>query len=121
MDLTDPGSLGLLLIHLLNAPNGPGTPFATPELALSDSLRLLVLLSLLYRLPGTLRLIRVALTTQQRYRMVALGLFMVMVVLSEIAHLGNEPNYQLLLALVASGYVQLGYQPTRGRWSRRER
>lgn len=85
-------------------PHGPGTPFASPLLVVLDSLRVLCALGGLAIVIALLRSIRWANTPGQRSRLVALGLFGLVVVNTEAVHLGDYPSIRLPLTLAAVAF-----------------
>lgn len=84
----------------LCAPAGPGTPFATPALAVLDTLRLLLSVAALSIVWFTVRSAAARwVPARQRARYAALGLFAAATVGTELAHLGDAAHYRLLLNL----------------------
>lgn len=84
--------------------SGPGTPFATPLLAVCDVMRILCALggvAVVWALP---KAIRRAVTHGQRSRLLGLGLFAVIVLTGQSVHLGDVPSVRLPLTLVAIGF-----------------
>lgn len=82
-------------------PYGPGSPFATPWLAVCDTLRVLCVLGAVGIVGLLLKAIRGTDTAGQRSRLVALGLFGLVAVDTEAVHFGDYPSIRLALTLAA--------------------
>jgi hypothetical protein len=83
------------------APDGPGTPFATPGLVVLDALRLLVLVLGLLNLGLKPWLFRRSCTPGQVARFASLGLLAIIAMTISLEHLGDDANWRLFLVLVA--------------------
>jgi len=87
---------------------GPGTPFATPLLAVCDVVRIACTLggvAVIVALPGA---IRVAVAPGQRSRLIGLGLFALIVLNSQAVHLGDDPTIRLPLTFAAIAFCVHG-------------
>lgn len=84
-------------------PTEPGTPFGTPLLIATDSIRTVVcLISLLVVWRATTRALDPDEPSRIRIGCIALASYSVAAVGTEISHLGDYPHYRLLLFVIGS-------------------
>ena len=90
-------------------PRGPGLPFGTWQIAIFDTARLVTILAALVvmfalgmawgrSLPGS----------GQRDRYLAMALFCVVVLGTELENIGNIASYRLVLSMVGLAYISRG-------------
>jgi len=94
---------------LLCSPTGPGTPFGTWYLALFDSIRIVAVLVAF----GLMFVTGVAWARSvphggQRDRYLALAIFAVVVIGTEIQNIGNVASYRLVLSLIGIVFALRG-------------
>jgi peptidoglycan/LPS O-acetylase OafA/YrhL len=82
------------------AEDGPSAPFTTPFLLIADSVRLFCILCgmvvVLY-VPTALNCVR---SRTRRMQLYGLALFMIVAITTEAEHIGDQPNYRLVLNLI---------------------
>lgn len=87
---------------LCGPPQGPSTPFATPELAVLDSLRMVCFASAAVALAFTVvMVVRNVCTSGQRVRFIATAGLIVYAALTELEHLGDLANIRLIIGLMS--------------------
>lgn len=89
------------VIEFLCSPSGPGTPFAPGWMILWDSLRVLLVVGSLAIIARSTQLYIEARRQRQAERFLALALFALVCLTTELSKLGNDPSYRLAINLVA--------------------
>lgn len=82
-------------------PKGPGTPFASPLFVVLDTIRVLCVLGGVAIVVSIPKAIQGATTAGQRSRLVAFGLFGLVVINTEAVHLGDYPSIRLPMTVAA--------------------
>lgn len=83
------------------APEGPGTPFATPGLIFIDSLRVLVVVLVIACLCMKPWMFKKACTPGQIIRFIVIAMLSVVGMTIELEHIGDYANWRLFFVLVA--------------------
>ena len=89
-------------------PDTPGTPFTGALLVVADSLRILCIAGGLYVLGSIPWILRAGMTRGQVARYVALGLYALTAIDTELLHVGATPSARLLATLAATGFAVIG-------------
>lgn len=92
----------------LCAPNGPGTPFGTPGLVWIDSLRVLTMLVGMAVIVWTPRLVMQAPAFGQQCRLASQAMFCLIVIGTEVDHMGDYAHYRLYVSFVAVALMLYG-------------
>ena len=82
------------------APDGPSTPFGTPYLIWADSFRIVVMLLGLALIVWTPRLVLDACAAGQRARLAGQGIFALIVIGTEVDHMGDYAHYRLFVTFL---------------------
>lgn len=84
------------------APSGPGTPFATPELAVVDTIRCFVLGVGIIVFFASIHAMFLTKTIGQIARLATLVVFLSSSMLTEFDHFGDYAHYRLYLHMIAT-------------------
>jgi hypothetical protein len=95
-------------VALVCSPDGPGTPFGTPLIALFDTIRVVCVLAALATIGFTLPAYPKMSSGGQRARMVALLLFTLQAITTESEHIGDYASLRLGFNLAAVLYGLYG-------------
>jgi hypothetical protein len=85
----------------LCAPAGPGTPFGTTGLILIDSLRIITMLIGMVVIVWTPRLVLQAPSIGQQCRLASQAMFCLIVIGTEVDHMGDYAHYRLYVSFFA--------------------
>lgn len=107
MTVKDSGLSGELC-YAICAPDGPSTPFALPDIVWIDSLRLLVMVMGVVLIVVTPRLVLRAEALGQQMRLAGQGFFALIVIGTEVGHLGDDMHYRLVLSLLGISLLLWG-------------
>ncbi len=95
-------------LFCFHPPNGPSTPFATGDLMIIDSVRVVIMLGAAAIIALSVPALRRATWPGQMIRMSALIPLAVLVISIQIEHLGDGPSWRNPLALIGVWYAAYG-------------
>lgn len=93
----------------LEAPQGPDTPFAWPNLLFIDILRVVVCVAAIATILGTPVVLTIMKTLGQRVRIIGCTGLTIVAALTEYHHIGDYTNWRFALNLICSIAVLWGY------------
>lgn len=93
---------------VLCAPGGPGIPFGTPGLIALDCLRIVTMLIGVAIIVWTPRLVLEAPSIGQQARLASQAMFCLIVIGTEIDHMGDYAHYRLYVSFVAVSVMFYG-------------
>jgi hypothetical protein len=94
--------------YALCAPDGPNTPFAFPTLFLTDILRICIMLLGVAIIVLTPRLVLSSPSKGQKARLLGQGIFALIVIGTEVDHIGDYMHYRLVLTLIGVSVMWWG-------------
>jgi hypothetical protein len=93
---------------MLCAPSGPGTPFGSFVLILVDCLRILTMLIGMAVIVWTPRLVLESPALGQQCRLASQAMFALIVIGTEIDHMGDYAHYRLYVSFIAVALMLFG-------------
>jgi hypothetical protein len=93
---------------VLCAPSGPGTPFGNAVLIAEDILRIITMLLGMANIVWTPRLVLQAPALGQQCRLASQALFCLVVIGTEIDHMGDYAHYRLFVSFGAIAVMLFG-------------
>jgi hypothetical protein len=94
--------------YALCAPNGPNTPFAFPTIFWIDVARIIVMLLGMVLIVFTPRLVLQAGVVGQKCRLAGQGVFALIVIGTEVDHIGDFAHYRLALSFIGISLMLYG-------------
>jgi hypothetical protein len=94
--------------YAMCAPEGPNEPFAQPVLIWLDGFRILVMIMGVLLVVWTPSLILQARAVGQQARLLGQGIFSLIVIGTEVDHIGDYANYRLFLSFLGIAIMLWG-------------
>lgn len=97
----------------LCAPDGPSAPFSTSALIIVDSFRILLMVMGMVLVVWAPRLALEARAPGQRARLIGQGIFALIVIGTEVDHLGDYAHYRLFITFIGISVMLWGVSQLR--------